>query len=144
MNSGGPIHDSMVPSCTPSIIRGIDPSWLAGKTWGLIRPPVRCSSRAPNRLHHSCCTSFSVAVAHLKGIVWAAAGRGARALVSIAARPRSKARVAVMVVSFSVLDEASEEQRQLREERDRDQGEGVDADERHQPRNDLRDRDAEH
>src|SRR3989475_6776706 len=68
-NSGGPIHASIVPNCAPSIMRGIDPSWLAGKIWPLICPLLRFSSRAMYRLHHSCWTSFSVAVAHLKAIV---------------------------------------------------------------------------
>jgi len=29
-NSGGPIQASSVPSCSPSIMRGIEPIWLAG------------------------------------------------------------------------------------------------------------------
>ena len=88
-NSGGPIHASIVPNCAPSIMRGIDPSWLAGKIWPLICPLLRFSSRAMYRLHHSCWTSFSVAVAHLKAIVAASAGQELAATrIRIVARTR--------------------------------------------------------
>src|SRR5438876_10428416 len=119
-NSGGPIHASIVPNCAPSIMRGIDPSWLAGKIWPLICPLLRFSSRAMYRLHHSCWTSFSVAVAHLKAIVAASAGQELAAT-----RIRIVARTRMTLLLASWLDEAGEQQRQGRDVGDGDGGGGV-------------------
>src|SRR5437899_10470428 len=108
-NSGGPIHASIVPNCAPSIMRGIDPSWLAGKIWPLICPLLRFSSRAMYRLHHSCWTSFSVAVAHWKAIVAASAGQE-----RAATRMRTVARRRRTLLLGSRLGEGGEQQRQCR------------------------------
>src|SRR5262249_47154852 len=138
-NSGGPIHASIVPNWTPSIMRGIDPSWLAGKIWPLIWPLLRFSSRAMYRLHHSCWTSFSVAVAHLKAIVAASAGQQ---LADIKIRTVARTRMSLLLRPS--LDEAGEQQREGRDVGDRDEGQGMDDDERDESRHDFRRRHAEH
>src|SRR5262249_20911788 len=138
-NSGGPIHASIVPNWTPSIMRGIDPSWLAGKIWPLIWPLLRFSSRAMYRLHHSCWTSFSVAVAHLKAIVAASAGQQLAAT-----RMRTVTRTRMSLLLTSELDEAGEQQREGRDVGDRNEGQRVDDDEWDESRHDLRRRHAEH
>ena len=46
MNAGGTAIASMVPSCTPSIMRGTVPSWLVGKIFTSKRPGAFRSSPA--------------------------------------------------------------------------------------------------
>jgi len=77
-------------------MRGIEPSWLAGKIWPLIWPLLRLSSRAIYRVHHSYWTSFSVAVAHLKAIVAASAGQE---LADIKTRIVARTRMSLLLAS---------------------------------------------
>src|SRR5258705_12578711 len=50
----------MVPSATPSTVRGIGPSWLAGYISTLILPPLLDSTPALKAFIHSCETSLIV------------------------------------------------------------------------------------
>jgi hypothetical protein len=52
----------MVPSATPSMVRGIEPSWLAGYTSTLILPPELASTPFFSVFNHSTSASPLVEV----------------------------------------------------------------------------------
>lgn len=85
MKSGGITAISIVPNCTPSIMRGIVPSWLSGKTPTVNRSGARFSTRVLKTFIHSCVASLIVGEPILM-FVTAAAGAEAPAIAMHAAR----------------------------------------------------------